>query len=195
MNKEVKEVKKVKVFFDEISHYQEMNRAYEITKVFNDAKNELETILEKPIDNYTAFRNDILQYSIAAIKDKYPAAFNLNLGLDKTLSMLSIDLRKLEQYDATLKTTPHKICVCPKKGTATADDDKEPFCWYAETPEQHERLNFANELVGVLERAHENYLQHTHKANLTNGLQRLVYFEPQTEKITPHHYFIMNGIQ
>jgi hypothetical protein len=169
-----------------------MNKAHETAKVFTDAKNELETILEKPIENYTAFKNDVLGYSIAEIKLKYPAAFNLNLGLDKTLQMLSIDLRKLEQYDATLKTTPHKICVCPKKGTATADDDKEPFCWYAETPEQLQRLRFAQSLADLLEQAQE-YKPGTAKANLTNGVNHIVYFNMQNEKITPNHFFVMGA--
>ena len=40
-----KEVKKVKVFFDESQHYQEMNKAYEIAAVFKAAKQELETII------------------------------------------------------------------------------------------------------------------------------------------------------
>lgn len=190
-----KEVKKVKVFFDEASHHQEMTKTYEIVEVYKAAAKELETIIEKTIDNPIEFKNDPLLYSIAQIKLKYPAAFNLNLGLDKTMQMLGIDLRKLEQHDAVLKTTPHKIDVCNKTGNCTPNDDKEPFIWYAEQPEQLARLQFANELAALLERANE-YTPFTHKANLTNGLQRFVYFEPQTEKITPHHYFVMNnGLQ
>ena len=194
MIKEVKEVKKVKVYFDEISHSQELGKAYEIAAVFKAATLELETILEKPIDNYTEFRNDPLLYSIAEIKNKFPAAFNLNLGLDKTLSMLSIDLKKLEQYDATLKTTPHKVNICDKTGEATPDDDKEPFCWFAESPQQLERLKFANELSEILERASE-LTPYVRKANVTNGLAHMVYYNMQTDKILPHHYWVMNGIQ
>lgn len=192
MSKEVKEVKKVKVFFDEASHYHELHAAYEIANVFKAAKEELETILEKPIDNYTAFRKDILQYSIAAIKDKYPAAFNLNLGLEKTLQMLSIDLKKLERYDATLSTTPHNICVCPKKGTAEPSNETEPFTWYAETPEQHERLDFANELISNLEKCNE-YAPYRGKHNLVMGLNQFVYLDPQIGLVANHN-FVMNGI-
>ena len=189
-----KEAKKVKVFFDESAHYQEMNKAYEIAGVFKAAKNELESIISKPIEDFTAFRSDVLNYSLAEIKKVYPGAFNLNLPLDKTLQMLSIDLRKIENYDAILATTPHSINVCCETGEATPNDDKEPFCWYAETPEQHERLNFANELSDILERSHK-FMPHVHKANMTTGLERLVYFNMQNERIQPHHYFVMNGIQ
>jgi hypothetical protein len=188
----IKTEKKTAVFYDEIAHHTEMAAAHETAKVFTDAKNELETILEKPLDSYTGFKNDVLGYSIAEIKNKYPGAFGLNLPLDKTLQMLSIDLRKIEQYDAILKTTPHKICVCPKKGTAEPLNNKEPHIWYAETPEQIARLKFSNELAALLEQAHE-YKPGTAKANLTNGVNHIVYFEPQTEKLTPNHFFVMGN--
>ena len=181
--------KKTAVFYNEREHHTEMAAAHEIAKVFTEAKNELETILEKPLD-YTAFKNDVLGYSIAEIKLKYPGAFNLNLPLDKTLQMLSIDLRKLEQFDAILKTTKHEICVCPKKGTATPKDNKEPHILYAETPQQLDRLRVAQSLADLLEELHQ-YKSGTAKANLTNGVTHIVYFEPQTEKITPNHFFVM----
>lgn len=192
--KEVKEVKKVKVFFDEISYSQELGKAYEIIEVYKAATKELETIIEKPIDNPIEFRNDPLLYSIAQIKLKYPAAFNLNLGLEKTMQMLSISLNKLEQFDGILKTTPHKINVCCETGQATPCEDTEAFCWFAETPEQHNRLKFATELSDMLERASE-LTPYVRKANVTNGLAHLVYYNMQTDKIVPHHYFIIQGLE
>jgi hypothetical protein len=189
-----KEVKKVKVFFDEVSHYQEMAKTVEIVEVYKAAKKELEAILESQITDYAAFKSDPLLYSIAQIKLKYPAAFNLNLGLEKTLAMLSISLSKLEQYDAILKTTPHKIDVCIKTGNCTPNDDKEPFCYYAESPAQIERLKFTTELSEMLERA-SLLTPYVRKANVTNGLTHLVYYNIQTDTLTPNHNYILQGIQ
>lgn len=189
MNKEVK----IKVWFDESSHYQEMNKAHEIAAVFKAAKQELETIISKPIEDFSAFRNDILQYSISEITKVYPAAFNLQLGLQKTLSMLSINLRKIEEYDAILSTTPYNINVCSKTGEATPNDDTSPFCYYAETPDQLNRLRFCNDLIANLEKCHE-YAPHRGKHNLVNSLVQFVYLDPQLG-LVPNHHFVLNSIQ
>lgn len=190
-----KENKKTAVFYDESGHYMEMNNANESGQTFKRAKNNLEAIINKPISDYTAFRSDILGYAMAEIKKTFPKPFELGLTDEATLKMLTIDLSQLTTDSYFLATTPFKFCVCPKTGEATPDECKEPFIWYAETPEQHERLNFANELSEILERAHEKYTPYIHKANLTNGVEKLVYFHPQTNKIVPHHYWVMNGIK
>jgi hypothetical protein len=189
-----KENKKTAVFYNEIEHLTAMREGDTIGLLFKEAKNELETILEAPIKDYTAFRNDVLGYSIAEIKNKFPKPFDLGLPIEKVLAMLSIDLRMIERVDATLKTTPHKFCVCPKTGDATADSCREDFIWYATTDEQHERLDFANELATILERAYL-FTPHTYKSNVTNGLTHIVYFDVQTETIKPNHYFVMTGIK
>lgn len=191
--KEVKELKRVKIFFNELEHYQEINRAHEIAAVFKAAKLELERIIEQPITDFAAFRNDVLGYSIKAISERYPAAFNLNLGLQKTIDMLSIDLRKLEQYDAVLRSSPHKINVCSKTGEASADEDQEPFCFYAQSPAELERLKFATELADILERA-SALTPYVRKANVTNGLVHLVYHDVQTDTLKPNHNYVMQGL-
>ena len=191
--KEVKELKNkpVAVFYDEITASIELAEAHNVAKVFNDAKAELETILGGSIKDYNAFKSDVLGYSIAAIKDLYPGAFNLNMPLDKTLSMLSIDLRKLEQYDAKLKTTLHSFEVC-KKGIATGSINKEDFTWVASTTEQLNRLAFAQELADILTKANE--LQpYIGKSDATLGLTTFVYFNGQAGKILPNHHYIING--
>jgi len=194
MSKEVKELKKVKIYFDTLSHWQEMNRSAEIAAVFKSAKIELESILEKPIEDYTAFSNDPLLYAIAAIKDKYPGAFNLMLPLDKTLAMLSISLQKMKNFDGILKTTPHKINICSKSGEAThCEDNEEEFCSFAQTPEQHERLQFCNDLIANLEKCHK-YAPYRGKHNLVTGLAQFVYLDPQLGIVCNHH-FVLNGIQ
>ena len=188
-----KENKKTAVFYDESSHYLAMRDGDTMALLFREVKNELETILETEIQDYTAFRNDILGYSIASIKSKFPKAFDLELPLEKVLAMLSIDLRMIERVDATLKTTPHKFCVCAKTGEAKGDDCKEDFIWYATTDDQHERLNFANSLIANLEKCHE-YSPHRGKHNLVTGVIQFVYLDPQ-RGLVPNHYFVLNGIQ
>ena len=188
-----KENKKTAVFYDESSHYSAMRDGDTMALLFKEAKNELEAILEKPIEDYTAFRNDILGYSIASIKAKFPKAFDLGLPIEKVLAMLSIDLRMIERVDATLKTTPYKFCVCPKSGDATSDECKEEFIWYATTDEQHERLDFSNDLISNLEKCHE-YAPYRGKHNLVMGIVQFVYLDPQLG-LVPNHNFVLNGIQ
>ena len=189
-----KENKKTAVFYDASGHYTEMNNANESGQTFKRAKNNLEAIINKPISDYTAFRSDILGYAMAEIKKTFPKPFELGLTDEATLKMLSIDLSQLTADSYFLATTPFKFCVCPKTGEATPDECKEPFIWYAETKEQHERLDFALELASILERAYL-FTPHTFKSNVTNGLTHIVYFDVQTETIKPNHYFVMNGIK
>lgn len=188
-----KENKKTAVFYDGAAHYLAMGEGHKVSLLFKEAKNDLEAILEKPIDDYTAFRNDVLGYSIASIKAKFPKAFDLELPIEKVLAMLSIDLRMIERVDATLRTTPHKFCVCAKSGDATADECKDDFIQHATTNEQHERLDFANEIIKLLEKAHL-YTPYTHKSNMTNGLYHIVIFDPQ-EGLIPNRFFVLEGIK
>jgi len=117
----------------------------------------------------------------------------LNLPLDKSLQMLGIDLRNIEQSDAKLSTTPFKVKVCNKTGACTPDDNKEDFISYAVTDEQHERLDFANELISNLEKCH-NYAPYRGKHNLVMGLVPFIYLDPQLG-LVPNHHFVLNGIQ
>jgi hypothetical protein len=64
-------VKKTRVFFDKSEHYRAVNQAHEIAKVYKDAKEELERIIEEPITDFAAFRKDVLGYSIAQVRVKY----------------------------------------------------------------------------------------------------------------------------
>lgn len=188
-----KENKKTAIYYSELDHLNAMREGDALGLLFKEAKNELETILEKPIEDYTAFRNDVLDYSIASIKAKFPKAFDLGLPIEKVLAMLSIDLRMIERVDATLKTTPHKFCVCAKTGNATADECKDDFIQYATTDEQHKRMDFSNELIAVLERAHQ-YMPHIGKYNLVLGLERLITLDPQ-EGLIPNRFFVLEGIK
>lgn len=188
-----KQERKTAVFYNELEHLSAMSNAYETTVIFKDAKEDLETILGRSIQDFEAFRKDILGHSLAEIKKTYPKAFDLGLPIEKTLKLLSIDLRKIERADAVIKTTPHKFCVCPKTGLATPDENKEPYIQYAITDEQHERLDFAEQLVAILEKAHTFKLG-TNKANLTNGISHLVAYDPQ-KGLIPNHFFVLEGIE
>ena len=189
-----KEVRKTAIYYNEQQHHSEMSQAHESIQTFKRAKNNLEAITNKPIKDFEAFRNDILGYSMRSIKETFPKPFKLGLSDEATLKMLSIDLKQLTQDDAFLSTTPFKFCVCSKTGEATPDDCKEDYIWNITTDEQHQRLDFCNELSEILERAYL-FTPHTFKSNVTNGLTHLVYFNVQTEAITPNHFFVMNGIQ
>jgi len=189
-----KENKKTAIFYNEIEHSQEMRKAYELVVVFDEAKKELETILEKPIEDYVAFKKDVLAYSLKEIKLKYPRAFELGIPTETTLNMLNLNLRSIREAEAVLRNNPCKFDVCPKTGKANASEDKEPYIWYATTDEQHARLDFANELIEVLNKAHA-FTPYVHKANMTTGVNRIVVFDGATEKIIPHPYFIMEGVK
>jgi len=189
-----KENKITAVFYNEGEHHSEMSKAYEVGLIFKRSKDDLEKIIGKPIDDYAEFRKDPLGYAKAEVRKAFPKPFELELTEEATLKMLSIDLRQIEADSLYLATNPIKFCICPKTGAVSADECKEDYIWYATTDEQHERLNFANELADILERTHKR-IPHSHKANMTTGLQTIVYFNLQTEKLTANHYYVMHGIK
>lgn len=192
MNKEVKEVK-IAIHYNELDHLNAMREGDNVGLLFKEAKEQLETILEAKIEDYTAFRNDVLNYAIAEIRKKYSGAFALNLPFDTTIQMLGLNLKNFERIDSILKTTPHTFKVCPKTGKATPCDDKIPFTSFCETLEQHNRLEFANELCTILEKAYL-FTPFTFKSNVTNGLTHIVFFDVQTGTIKPTPNFVLNGI-
>ena len=192
MNKTA-EKQRIAIHYNELDHFNAMREGDNVGLLFKEAKEELETILEAKIADYTAFRNDVLNYAIAEIRKKYSGAFALNLPFDTTIQMLGLSLKNFERIDAIIKTTPHTFKVCSKTGKATPCDDKLPFTLFCETPQQHKRLKFANELSNILERAYL-FTPYTFKSNVTNGLTHIVYFDVQTETIKPTPNFVLNGI-
>ena len=53
------------------------NGASEKVRHLNNAIEELETIIKKPIDDYKTFSKDILGYSMKQIKETFPKPFDL----------------------------------------------------------------------------------------------------------------------
>ena len=98
-----KELQKTPVHYDEMVHIMVMHDDYEISLVFNQAVAELEAIIKAPIQDYEAFKNDVLGYSIEAIKKTFPKPFDMGLGIEGALKMLSIDFSELDQLNQILK--------------------------------------------------------------------------------------------
>jgi hypothetical protein len=183
----------VAVFYDENLHHTTMGKSYELVVVFNDAKRELETIIAKPIENYVAFRKDVIGYSLEQIKLTYPKPFELGLSDELTFGMLGINLDSLKRHSEVLKYSPYKIIVS-KAGICEVCSDATPYKLYAKTEEQHERLDFANELCVSLEAAHK-YKPFQNKANLVTGLQGLVFHETVSNTFKANHIFVLEGYQ
>ena len=185
---------KTAVFYDESGHNLEMNQAYEVGLIFKRAKETLEQITNTPIADYEAFRADILGYSMQSIKQTFPKVFNLELSEADTLKMLSINLEQLKKDAADLQAHPVPFCVCKKTGAVTPEENREKHTWFITTKEQHDRLKFTNELADILQRASE-VTPYVRKANVTNGLIHLVYYDAQTDTLKPNHNYVMKGIQ
>ena len=188
----MKTQKRIPVFYDEATHTMIMRDAYETTLKFNEAVKELQAIIKKPIEDYQAFRKDILNYSIETIKETYPKPFELGMDKEATLKMLSIDLTKLEELSQIIATTPHRFNVCDKTGHASACDDKEPFTYYAETPEQFERLEYSNQIIEVAKKT-VSYNKYQHLGNTIGGFINFVVLDPQ-KGLIPNWNFVMKGI-
>jgi len=183
------EKQRIAIHYHELDHLNAMREGDKVGMLFKEAKEQLETILEAKID-YTAFKNDVLNYAIAEIRKKYSGAFALNLPFDTTIQMLGLSLKNFERIDSIIKTTPHTFKVCNKTGNTSSCDDKIPFTLFCETPEQHQRLEFANELADILERA-AALTPYVRKSNVTNGLVHLVYHDVQTDTLKPNHNFVL----
>jgi hypothetical protein len=185
-------MKKVKIFYDEATHYLENRQAYEVIVIYNNTVKDLENIIKKPIADYKAFKNDAYSYSLDAIKKEFPKPFGLGLELETTLKMIGIDLTTIQRNSEILKTSPYKFDI-DKEGKAIPSEDKEPYTYYAETPEQFERLEYSNSVIAIAEKAllHNQYL---HKGNIILGFQNFCYNDPQ-HGYQPNWQFVLNGIK
>ncbi|WP_369753342.1 hypothetical protein AB3G34_02330 [Flavobacterium sp. WC2409] len=188
----MKTQKRIPVFYNEFDHSNSMRDGYETSLLFNEAVNELQAIIKKPIADYKAFRKDILSYSIEVIKEAFPKPFELGLDNENTFKMLSIDLTNLKRISQIIITTPHRFNVCDKTGHASACEDKEPFTYYAETPEQFERLEYSKQIIEVAEKT-LLFNKHQHLGNTIAGFINFIVYDPQ-KGLIPNWYFVLNGI-
>jgi hypothetical protein len=189
----MKTVKKVPLFYDNLQHLSDQRDAHQTSVLFNKAVAELETIIKKPIEDYKAFKNDILGYSLEMIKQTFPKPFELGLDNEATLKMLGINLSNINSISEKIQNTTHRYTVCKKTGVATPCNDKEPYTKYAETPEQFERLKFSNDIIAISEKAFE-LGNNLHKSDLVYGFKPFVVYDTQ-KGLIPNWYFVVNGIQ
>jgi len=185
---------KKEIWYDELSHSIAMGEGWKKGELFKQAKDDLEKVIGRPLTSYPEFRKDILGYALKEIKLTFPKPFDLGLSDDVVLGMLGIDLRLIKQVSAELKNTPHVFKVCSKTGDCSANEDKTPFKWFAESKEELDRLAFAENLADTLEKAAE-LTPYVRKADVTLGLTHFVYFDVQTGSIIPNHYYVKNGIK
>lgn len=181
-------MRKEKIYFDEWSFTENWAKAFEVAKVFKEAKNELEEILQKPIKDFGAFKANPIEYAKEAIKEANPKVFALGLSDENTLKMLSFNLNNLERLSNVIKLTNFKIIVS-EKGEASPDESKEPFTVYAETVNELERYDFCLKLIETIKEA---YNQNTNvPLRLFNaGFMHLIIWDVQTERYIPNWQFV-----
>jgi hypothetical protein len=144
--------KREKIFLRFQSELYRNERTAMIEKLapLNKAIGELEKIIKKPIDDYKAFSKDIVAYSIEAIKKTYPKPFELDLDLETTLKMLSIDMTNLksyaDQFDVNTECTIFD-------GYAKNEINQDQFNKYCETDEQFERYDYALQVIDTIQKA------------------------------------------
>lgn len=181
-------MRKEKIYFDEWSFTDNWAKAFEVSKVFKEAKNELEEILQKPIKDFGAFKTNPIEYAKEAIKEANPKVFALGLSDENTLKMLSINLNNLERLSNVITRSPYAIIVT-EKGEVSPDENKEPFTIHAEKVDELERYDFCLKLIEVIKEA---YKQNTDKPlRLFNaGFMHLIIWDVQTESYIPNWQFV-----
>jgi hypothetical protein len=184
-------MKKVKIYYDQTSHESDKFKAYDNTKLFNSTVKELESIIKKPIEDYQALKKDAYNYSLETIKKTFPKPFDLGLELEQTLKMLSIDLTNIQKNSEVLKTTPYRFVVTAD-GKAEPCQDKEPYCFYIDTPEQFERLEYCKEIIKICDKA-IILTPYVHKANIILGFNRFVLLDPENGYI-PNWRYVYYGV-
>ena len=147
-----KTIKREKIYLNFEQEIYNIERTASIEKLapLNKAIEELETIIKKPIEDYTAFSKDILAYSIEAIKQTYPKPFDLGLDLETTLKMLSIDMTNLKSYAEQFDSKTACVLI---DGYAKNEVDQERFKQYCESEEQFVRYDFAVQCIDTIQKA------------------------------------------
>ena len=147
-----KTIKREKIYlnFNQELYNIVRNGASEKVRHLNDAIEELETIIKKPIDDYKTFSKDILGYSMKQIKETFPKPFDLDLGNEATLKMLSIDLSKLKSYAEQFDNKTECVII---DGYAKNEVDQERFKQYCESEEQFVRYDFAVQCIDTIQKA------------------------------------------
>lgn len=184
------EIKKVALYYDASTHADDMRKGYELSMLFKKAVVDLEKIISKPIEDYQAFKNDIIGYSINAIKKNFPKPFALGLDNETTFKMLSIDFNNISNIGNKLNNQKH-LFVVDKNGKAEEILDVELYTLFASTPEHFERMAFCDVIIDVVNKAYE-LIPNQNKAQIMSGFNRFITFEP-SERIGYNSHYILKG--
>ena len=183
---------KTKIHFSESEHFAAVTNAHNTAATFNQLTQLVEAILKAEIKDLEAFKKDYEGELIRMIKETYPKPFDLGLDNETTLKMLSIDLTQINELIRVLHGNPSKINICPKSRTASACENKEPFYIYATTKEQHDKLDFCNKIIEVVNEAAAAQTRNANLATLAAGFREFIFYDPQSNTMMPSHYYILS---
>lgn len=168
------------------------NGASEKVRHLNNAIEELETIIKKPIDDYKAFSKDILSYSLEAIKKTYPKPFELDLGNEATLKMLSIDLSKLKDCAREWDVNTEFTII---DNYARIEVEQESFKQYCESGEQFKRFDFAMQCIDTIQKAvsYSNWLRPQDLASYYKSFVESSFNADGKVKLSVRVQFVLTG--
>ena len=168
------------------------NGASEKVRHLNDAIEELETIIKKPIDDYKTFSKDILGYSMKQIKETFPKPFDLDLGNEATLKMLSIDLSKLKECAREWDINTEFTII---DNYARIEVDQESFKQYCESEEQFVRYDFAMQCIDTIQKAvsYTNWLRLQDLASYYKSFVESSFDADGNVKLSVRVQFVLTG--
>lgn len=189
-----KTIKREKIYlnFQQELYKIERNASIEKLAPLNKAIKELETIIKKPIDNYKAFSKDILGYSMKQIKETFPKPFDLDLGNEATLKMLSIDLSKLKECAREWDINTEFTII---DNYARIEVDQERFKQYCESEEQFVRYDFAVQCIDTIQKAvsYSNWLRPQDLASYYKSFVESSFDTDGKVKLSVRNAFVLTG--
>ncbi len=189
-----KTIKREKIYlnFNQELYNIVRNGASEKVRHLNDAIEELETIIKKPIDDYKTFSKDILGYSMKQIKGTFPKPFDLDLGNEATLKMLSIDMTNLKNYAEQFDSKTECVII---DGYAKNEVDQESFKQYCESEEQFVRYDFAMQCIDTIQKAvsYTNWLRLQDLASYYKSFVESSFDADGNVKLSVRVQFVLTG--
>ena len=139
------------------------------------------------IDDLKAFSEGFISYATKKIIDKNKSLKELNLSPDKVLSLLEIDLNKLNNIQVEFEENKTQL-LFDKEGSPYTKVDKEQFIQYTKNEEENERLKAIQNLIASIEDLQQYY--HVYKGDLQRVTSNAFRWDMRTSQwnINPQYF-------
>ena len=179
----MEDFKPILYFFDEEGYNRAVDEAQKKIDIFNQGVKWCGQYIT--VDAFESFAFNMVSYFKERYYDENKSKIQLEISVDKLLSLLDIDISELQKIQDKFIRLNSEILF--QKGKPIVKVDKKPFESWTKTPDENKRVKDGHQLIKALEKIHT--YSTVRGFDIQRGLNSFIRFDIRKNKFYPNLNF------